>query len=154
MDNSIQELIRRINRVPRIGIYTRVSTSEQAETGYSIDEQERLLIDWCNKNGLEVFNCYSDRGISGKNIKNRPALKALLKDVEDRKVDMVVSWKLNRISRRLADVLKIMDLLEKNNVTFKSYSEPFETTTHVGRMQMQMMAMIGEFERGTISQNV
>ena len=154
MDNSIQELIRRINRVPRIGIYTRVSTSEQAETGYSIDEQERLLIDWCNKNGLEVFNCYSDRGISGKNIQNRPALKALLKDVEDRKVDMVVSWKLNRISRRLADVLKIMDLLEKNNVTFKSYSEPFETTTHVGRMQMQMMAMIGEFERGTISQNV
>ncbi len=69
MDNSIQELIRMINRVPRIGIYTRVSTSEQAETGYSIDEQERLLIDWCNKNGLEVFNCYSDRGISGKNIK-------------------------------------------------------------------------------------
>ncbi len=58
---------------------------------------------------------------------------------------MVVSWKLNRISRKLADVLKIMDLLEKNNVTFKSYSEPFETTTHVGRMQMQMMAMIGEF---------
>ena len=154
MDNSIQELIRMINRVPRIGIYTRVSTSEQAETGYSIDEQERLLIDWCNKNGLEVFNCYSDRGISGKNIKNRPALKALLKDVEDRKIDMVVSWKLNRVSRRLADVLKIMDLLEKNNVTFKSYSEPFETTTHVGRMQMQMMAMIGEFERGTISQNV
>ena len=93
-------------------------------------------------------------GLDLQNIKNRPALKALLKDVEDRKIDMVVSWKLNRVSRRLADVLKIMDLLEKNNVTFKSYSEPFETTTHVGRMQMQMMAMIGEFERGTISQNV
>ena len=54
MDNSIQELIRKINRVPRIGVYSRVSTNEQAETGYSIDEQERLLVDWCNKNGLEV----------------------------------------------------------------------------------------------------
>ncbi|WP_411170640.1 recombinase family protein [Clostridium sp. MB05] len=154
MDSSIQELIKGINRVPKVGIYCRVSTSEQAETGYSIDEQERLLIDWCNKNRLEVFNCYSDRGISGKSIKNRPELKALLKDVEDKKVDVVISWKLNRISRKLEDILKIMNLLEKNNVTFKSYSEPFQTTTHVGRMQMQMMAMIGEFERGTISQNV
>ena len=154
MDSSIQELVKRINRVPRIGIYCRVSTTEQAETGYSIDEQERLLIDWCNNNGLEVYKCYSDRGISGKSINNRPELKALLKDVECKKVDMVLVWKLNRISRKLEDVLTIMNALEKNNVTFKSYSEPFETTTHVGRMQMQMMAMIGEFERGTISQNV
>ncbi|MDZ5010695.1 recombinase family protein, partial [Clostridium perfringens] len=130
MDSSIQELIKGINRVPKVGIYCRVSTSEQAETGYSIDEQERLLIDWCNKNRLEVFNCYSDRGISGKSIKNRPELKALLKDVEDKKVDVVISWKLNRISRKLEDILKIMNLLEKNNVTFKSYSEPFQTTTH------------------------
>ena len=154
MDSSIQELVKRINRVPRIGIYCRVSTTEQAETGYSIDEQERLLIDWCNNNGLEVYKCYSDRGISGKSINNRPELKALLKDVECKKVDMVLVWKLNRISRKLEDVLTIMNALEKNNVTFKSYSEPFETTTHVGRMQMHMMALIGEFERGTISQNV
>ena len=154
MDSSIQELVKRINRVPRIAIYCRVSTTEQAETGYSIDEQERLLIDWCNKNGLEVYKCYSDRGISGKSINNRPELKALLKDVECKKVDMVLVWKLNRISRKLEDVLTIMNALEKNNVTFKSYSEPFETTTHVGRMQMHMMALIGEFERGTISQNV
>ena len=154
MDNSIQELMTRINRIPRVAIYCRVSTTEQAETGYSIDEQERLLIDWCNKNGLEVYKCYSDRGISGKSINNRPELKALLKDVECKKVDMVLVWKLNRISRKLEDVLTIMNALEKNNVTFKSYSEPFETTTHVGRMQMHMMALIGEFERGTISQNV
>lgn len=67
---------------------------------------------------------------------------------------MVISWKINRISRKLADVLKIVDILEKNNITFKSYSEPFETNTPAGKMQFQMTALIGEFERGTIAQNV
>ena len=82
------------------------------------------------------------------------ALKELLKDAEEKKFDMVISWKINRISRRLSDVLKIVDIFEKNNITFKSYSEPFETDTPAGKMQFQMMALIGEFERGTIAQNV
>jgi site-specific DNA recombinase len=138
----------------RIAIYCRVSTVEQAEEGYSIDEQERLLIEWCSKHGYVVYKCYSDRGISGKDIKNRPALKELLNDAEEKKFDMVISWKINRISRKLADVLKIVDVLEQNNITFKSYSEPFETDTPAGKMQFQMMALIGEFERGTIAQNV
>lgn len=67
---------------------------------------------------------------------------------------MVISWKINRISRKLADVLKIVDIFEQNNITFKSYSEPFETNAPAGKMQFQMMALIGEFERGTIAQNV
>lgn len=137
-----------------LALYTRVSTIEQSEEGYSIDEQERLLRSWAEKNNYEVYKCYSDRGISGKDIKNRPALKELLKDAEEKKFDMVISWKINRISRKLADVLKIVDILEKNDITFKSYSEPFETDTPAGKMQFQMMALIGEFERGTIAQNV
>ena len=143
-----------MNKKKIIAIYTRVSTIEQAEEGYSNDEQERLLTNWCNKNGYEIYKCYSDRGISGKDIKHRPALKELLKDAEEKKFDMVISWKINRISRRLSDVLKIVDIFEKNNITFKSYSEPFETDTPAGKMQFQMMALIGEFERGTIAQNV
>ena len=138
----------------RLALYTRVSTIEQSEEGYSIDEQERLLRSWAEKNNYEVYKCYSDRGISRKDIKNRPALKELLKDAEEKKFDMVISWKINRISRKLADVLKIVDILEKNDITFKSYSEPFETDTPAGKMQFQMMALIGEFERGTIAQNV
>lgn len=138
----------------KVAIYCRVSTIEQAEEGYSIDEQERLLMEYCIKNNYEVYKCYSDRGISGKDIKHRPQLKELLKDAEDKKFDMVVSWKINRISRKLTDVLKIVDVFEKNNITFKSYSEPFETDTPAGKMQFQMMALIGEFERGTIAQNV
>lgn len=137
-----------------IAIYCRVSTDEQAEFGYSIDEQKRLLEEWCKANDYIIYKCYSDRGISGKNIKDRPALKELLSDAKERKFDMVISWKINRVSRKLEDVLKIVNLLEKNNITFKSYSEPFETDTPAGRMQFQMMALIGEFERGTIAQNV
>ena len=137
-----------------IAIYCRVSTEEQSENGYSIDEQERLLEEWCKKMGYVIYKCYSDRGISGKNIKDRPALKELLSDAKEGKFDMVISWKINRVSRKLEDVLKIVSLLEKNNITFKSYSEPFETDTPAGRMQFQMMALIGEFERGTIAQNV
>ncbi|MGU8901203.1 recombinase family protein [Clostridium perfringens] len=137
-----------------IAVYCRVSTEEQSENGYSIDEQERLLEEWCKKMGYVIYKCYSDRGISGKNIKDRPALKELLSDAKAGKFDMVISWKINRVSRKLEDVLKIVNLLEKNNITFKSYSEPFETDTPAGRMQFQMMALIGEFERGTIAQNV
>lgn len=137
-----------------IAIYCRVSTEEQSENCYSIDEQERLLEEWCKKMGYVIYKCYSDRGISGKNIKDRPALKELLSDAKAGKFDMVISWKINRVSRKLEDVLKIVNLLEKNNITFKSYSEPFETDTPAGRMQFQMMALIGEFERGTIAQNV
>ncbi|MGN9135197.1 recombinase family protein [Clostridium sp. HCP1S3_B4] len=138
----------------RAAIYTRVSTTEQSENGYSIDEQEQLLTNYCNANGYIIYNCYSDRGISGKDIVHRPQLIELLKDAENKSFDMVLVWKINRISRKLADVLKIVDILERNNIKFKSYSEPFENTTPSGKMQMQMMALIGEFERNTIAENV
>lgn len=154
---GFKKLVNDINVEKRrklIAIYCRVSTDEQAENGYSIDEQEQKLKEWCKKMGYVIYKCYSDRGISGKNIKDRPALKELLSDAKERKFDMVISWKINRISRRLEDVLKIVKLLEENNITFKSYSESFDTDTPAGRMQFQMMALIGEFERGTIAQNV
>lgn len=67
---------------------------------------------------------------------------------------MVISWKINRLSRKLADAIKIVELLEQNGITYRSYSEPFESDTPAGKMQFQMMALIGEFERSTIAQNV
>ena len=146
--------IDKVNKIEQVAIYCRVSTIEQAGEGYSIDEQERLLRDWCNRMNYSVYKVYSDRGISGKDIKNRPALRELLKDAEERKFQMVISWKINRISRKLSDVLKIVDILEQNNIAFNSYSEQFDNSTPAGKMQFQMMALIGEFERGTIAQNV
>ena len=70
-----------------VAIYCRVSTIEQAEEGYSIDEQNRLLSEYCDKQGWGIYKVYSDRGISGKDIKHRPELKQMLKDSEDKKFD-------------------------------------------------------------------
>lgn len=130
----------------RAAIYCRVSTKEQAEEGYSIDEQERLLFEYCEKNNYVVYKCYSDKGISGKNITARPGLKALLKEAEEGCFDLVISWKINRLSRKLKDALTIVELFERNNVTYHSYTEPFDNSTPAGKMQFQMMALIGEFE--------
>ena len=131
-------------KVIRVAIYCRVSTTEQAEEGYSIGEQERLLIEYCDKHGYEVYKTYADKGISGKDIKHRPAMQSMLEDATQKKFDMVISWKINRISRKLADAIKIVDLLETYGITYLSYSEPFETNTPAGKMQFQMMALIGE----------
>ncbi len=138
----------------KVAIYCRVSTTEQAEEGYSIGEQKKLLTYECEKNGNTVYKIYSDEGISGKSIKARPALKELLNDANEGKFDSVMVWKINRIGRNLKDVLDMVDLFDRNNITFKSATEPFDTTTPGGRMHFQMVALIGEFERGTIAQNV
>lgn len=138
----------------RAAVYCRVSTKEQADFGYSIDEQERLLIQYCESHGYEFIGSYTDRGISGKNIKGRPQLKLLLDDAKSKKFDIVLVWKINRISRALKDLLQIVELLERNSVSFKSITEDFDNSTPAGRMQFQMMGIIGEFERGCIAENV
>ncbi len=137
-----------------VAIYCRVSTTEQAEEGYSIGEQERLLIEYCEKQGYKVYKTFCDAGISGKDIKHRPAMTQLLEEAYEKKFNMVLSWKINRISRKLGDAIRIIEILEKNGITYRSYSEPFETATPAGKMQFQMMALIGEFERNTIAENV
>ncbi|WP_297133725.1 recombinase family protein [Terrisporobacter sp.] len=138
----------------RVAIYCRVSTIEQAQEGYSVDEQRRRCIEYCEKEGHEVFKVYEDRGISGKNISGRPGLKDLLKDANAGKFDLVIVWKLNRISRRLIDILNIVDTLDKNKIAFRSLTESFETETPAGKLQLNIMGAIGEFERGTIAENV
>lgn len=140
--------------VKRVAIYARVSTTEQAEEGYSIDEQERLLTEWCNRNGYIVHEVYADRGISGKSIKNRPALVQLLDDAKNKKFDVVLVWKTNRLARNILDLLKIVEVFEHSYISFRSYTESLETETSSGKLQFHMMAAIAEFERNTISENV
>ena len=138
----------------RVAIYCRVSTIEQAEEGYSIDEQNVKIREYCEREGHEIYNLYEDRGISGKNITNRPGIKQLLEDATKNKFDLVVVWKLNRISRKLLDILNIVDLLNKHNIAFRSLTESFETETPSGKLQLNIMGAIGEFERETISENI
>ncbi|MGL6105026.1 recombinase family protein [Romboutsia sp.] len=138
----------------RVAIYCRVSTTEQAEEGYSIDEQNIKIREYCEKEGHEIYNLYEDRGISGKNITNRPGIKQLLHDATKNKFDLVIVWKLNRISRKLLDILNIVDLLNRHNIAFRSLTESFETETATGKLQLNIMGAIGEFERETIAENV
>ena len=140
--------------IKRVAIYARVSTTEQAEEGYSIDEQERVLREWCDKQGHEVYEVYADRGISGKSIRNRPALKQLIEDANKRLFDIVLVWKTNRLARNVLDVLKVHEIFDRNYIAFRSFTENHETETSNGRLQFQMLAVIAEFERNAISENV
>ncbi|MCM3068296.1 recombinase family protein [Priestia flexa] len=141
-------------QVKRVAIYARVSTTEQAEEGYSIDEQERLLSDWCTKNGYVIHQVYADRGISGKSIQKRPALKQMLDDARKKLFNIVLVWKTNRLARNILDLLKIVELFNQNYISFRSFTENHETETSQGKLQFHMMAAIAEFERNTISENV
>src|SRR5690625_3841332 len=138
----------------RVAIYARVSTVEQAEEGYSIDEQVKLLRKWCDQHGHIIHQEYVDRGISGKNIKGRPAIQQLLYDATQGKFDIVLVWKMNRLSRKSVDLLTIVDQLQRRNIAFRSYTEQYETETPSGVLQFQMMAAIAEFERANIAENV
>lgn len=140
--------------IKKVAIYARVSTTEQAEEGYSIDEQTRLLTEWCNQHGYIVYKEYVDRGISGKSIAVRPALQQLLMDAKKKEFDIVVVWKMNRLARNILDLLQIVNLLEQKNIAFRSLSEHHETATPTGKLQFHMMAAIAEFERGNIAENV
>ncbi|MEC0371140.1 recombinase family protein [Paenibacillus chibensis] len=138
----------------RVAIYARVSTEEQAEYGYSIDAQLDTLRKYCELYSREIAGEYVDRGVSGKSIEGRYELQRLLLDAKDGKFDEVIVWKFNRMARKNIDLLHIVDMLEKNNVAFRSFSESFDTSTPTGRFALQMMGAVSELERNTIVDNV
>ncbi|MUT67451.1 recombinase family protein [Paenibacillus sp. NEAU-GSW1] len=143
------------NEVKYVGIYARVSTEEQAEQGYSIEAQITTLRNLCKAEQKVVFKEYVDAGISGKTIEKRPAMKQLLRDVEAGKIQEVLVWKLDRISRKMSDLLQIVEHLNRYNVKFRSYSEKdFDTETASGKLNIQMLGVIAEFQRNTIVENV
>ena len=138
----------------KVAIYARVSTEEQALSGYSIEAQLNTLRNYCNLYNKEVVAEYVDRGISGKSITGRAELQKMMTEVKARKFDEVLVWKISRLSRKTIDLLKIVEEMNKSNVVFKSFSENFETETPMGRFALQMMGAVGELERNTIIDNV
>uniref|UniRef100_UPI0035A15CA6 recombinase family protein n=1 Tax=Jeotgalibaca porci TaxID=1868793 RepID=UPI0035A15CA6 len=99
----------------RTAIYVRVSTQEQANEGYSVGEQEERLKAYCIAKGWTVYKVYTDGGFSGANTE-RPALKQMLIDIKNKKVNAVVVYKLDRLSRSQKDTLLLIeDEFLKNN---------------------------------------
>lgn len=138
----------------KVAIYVRVSTTEQALEGYSIQAQIATLKNYCASYKYVIHKVYHDSGISGKNINGRPALLELIEDCKVGKFDCVLVWKLSRLSRSLLDLLSIVDIFSQHDVSFQSFSEKFDTSTPTGKMLLQMLGSIAEFERNTIIENV
>ncbi|HWR60195.1 MAG TPA: recombinase family protein [Clostridia bacterium] len=139
---------------PKAALYIRVSTEEQAEEGQSASAQAETLKQYCGAYGIEVFELYQDLGYSGKRLADRPGLARLLEDCGRGCFSLVLVWKISRLSRNLKDLLYLIDIFETCNVHFTSCSERFDTSTPVGRMTLQLLGSIAEFERNTIVENV
>jgi|HigsolmetaAR204D_1030405.scaffolds.fasta_scaffold00513_27 site-specific DNA recombinase len=133
-----------------IALYARVSTEEQAQKGYSIDDQKERLIAYCQSQGWDDYTLYIDDGYTGTNL-NRPALKRLIRNIEEGKIQMVIVYKLDRLGRKQLDVLHLLEeVFEKNNVTFKSATEPFDTSTPLGKAILGILAVFAQLERDMI----
>lgn len=138
----------------RVALYPRVSTMEQARDGYSIGEQIDRMKNFCAARGWDVFKVYPDAGYSGGNM-DRPALKAMLEDAEDGRIDAVLVYKLDRLSRSQKDTLTIIeDYLLPHDVDFVSVTENLDTTTPFGKAMIGILSVFAELERSQIRERM
>lgn len=138
----------------RVAIYTRVSTLDQAENGYSLEAQEKMLRNWCSERGYEVYFLYSDRGISAKDISHRPEMVHLLEDAKNHKFDMILFWALSRFTRSVQDLYAVMGKLQKWNIDMVSYTEAFDTSNPMGRAMVGIMGIFAQLERELTGERV
>lgn len=131
----------------RAAIYTRVSTLDQAEGGYSLEAQRRVLTAWCIQRGYGEPVIYEDAGISGKDIKHRPAMQKLLDAIKRDKYDVVVVWALSRLTRRVADLYGVWEIMEAHGCDLISRTEAFDTHTPLGRAMMGILGVFAQMER-------
>ncbi len=137
-----------------IALYCRVSTDEQAREGLSLAEQQQRLTAYCQAMGWnEEIKLFIDDGFSAKNLE-RPKLEKLLDAVRKREVSKVIVTKLDRMSRRLKDLLSLIDIFEEHKVSFTSIGEMFDTHTPSGRLTLHVLGAVAEFERERIRERV
>ena len=137
-----------------IACYARVSTQEQAVNGHSITEQIERMQKYADAMGWTVFKVYTDAGFSGANT-NRPSLQRLIKDIKNRKVDRVLVYKLDRLSRSQKDTLMLIDdVFLVNGCDFVSMSENFDTSTPLGRAMIGILAVFAQLEREQIKERM
>ena len=146
------------NNLPtvRCAIYTRKSTDDGLEQEFnSLDAQREAGEAYVASQKSEGWICLSDRyddgGFTGGNM-DRPALQRLLADIEAGKVDCIVVYKVDRLSRSLIDFSKIMDVLERNHISFVSVTQQFNTSTSMGRLMLNVLLSFAQFEREMISE--
>jgi site-specific DNA recombinase len=140
----------------RCAIYTRKSTDEGLNQDFnSLDAQrdagEAFIRSQAGEGWTLVPDQYDDGGYTGANM-DRPALRRLLADIQAKKVDCVVVYKVDRLSRSIRDFGKIMEILEKHGATFVSVTQQFNTTTSLARLTLNILLSFAQFEREIISE--
>lgn len=136
----------------KAAIYTRVSSTEQVEEGYSLEAQIQKLTAYCNAKDWIIYKSYIDPGYTGANI-NRPAMQQLIQDVPKHNFDVIVVYKLDRFSRSQKDCLTLLeDVLLPNNCDFVSINENFDTSTPYGRAMIGILSVFAQLERETIKE--
>ena len=133
-----------------VGIYGRQSLFKR--DSLSIEQQVNSALSLCNQNNWE-YNVYSDAGYSGKDLK-RPAFTELMADVQSGKVDKILCYKFDRISRNIADFCMLLEELQKYHCEFISISENFDTSSPIGRAMVYICMVFAQMERESISQRV
>src|ERR687891_1283727 len=148
----------RPNRKLRCAVYTRKSSEEGLEQEFnSLHAQREAGLAYIASQRSEGWTAlpdhYDDGGISGGTLE-RPALKRLLRDVEAGLVDVVVVYKIDRLSRSLTDFARLVEVFERHNVTFVSVTQQLDTTTSMGRLTLNILLSFAQFEREVIGERI
>ena len=134
------------------GLYIRVSTLNQIDRD-SLKTQEERLIAYCKANAIDNYGIYRDSGYSAKDT-SRPALEKLLADIKSGIIDSVFVIKLDRITRSISDLLKLIDFFKKYDVNFASITESIDTGTAMGRFMQHLLGLIAQLEREVTAERV
>jgi DNA invertase Pin-like site-specific DNA recombinase len=142
----------------RCAVYTRKSTEEGLEMEFnSLDAQreacEAYIASQKPEGWVHYPEPYDDGGFSGGTL-DRPALKRLLADIEDGRIDVVVVYKIDRLSRSLMDFAKLVEVFDRGGVTFVSVTQSFNTTTSMGRLTLNILLSFAQFEREVIGERI
>lgn len=132
--------------------YVRVSTEEQAREGYSLDAQEARIRAYCAAKGWSLVRVYRDQGKSAYRTMKRPEYDALMAARDS--WDVLVVWKLNRLHRRLPNLLKDVGTIDEAKKGFVSIDESFDTTTAMGTFVMQLLGALAQLESGQTAERV
>ena len=149
---------RRRNGTIRCGIYTRKSSEEGLEQEFnSLQAQREACEAFIDSQRHEGWGClpaaYDDGGFSGATM-DRPALQQLLADITAGRVDTVVVYKIDRLTRSLADFAKIVEILDARGASFVSVTQQFNTTTSMGRLTLNVLLSFAQFEREVIGERI
>ena len=133
-------------------IYCRVSTEDQVREGYSLGEQLDKLKDLCKFRNYKVYGVYEDAGISAKDMDHRPEFKKMLEDVKNKKVNVIVSYKLDRLTRSVRDLETLISELEKYDCSLECAMDDINTSTANGRFFVRMLTVLSQLEIERVSE--